>query len=69
MRSGNNPFIGATSPNRRTPPMAKNKKCEECGERKPDVAKIPDPFAENVTGEIWMRNLCKDDARKRFEES
>jgi hypothetical protein len=49
--------------------MPKNKKCEECGERKPDVEKIPDPFTENVHGETWMRNLCKDDAQKRFEES
>jgi len=47
----------------------KTKKCEECGKRKPDVKKIPDPFTENVSGEVWLRNLCEDDARKRFEES
>ena len=47
----------------------KRKKCEECGERKPDVTRMPDPLAENANGETWMRNLCKDDARKRFEES
>jgi hypothetical protein len=47
----------------------KSKKCEECGKRKKDVTRMADPFTENVSGEIWMRNLCEDDARKRFEES
>lgn len=47
----------------------KNKRCEECGERKSDVQRIPDPFAEEVTGETWMRNLCHADAQARFEES
>ena len=28
----------------------KLKKCEECGVPRPDVKRIPDPFAENVSG-------------------
>lgn len=46
----------------------KGRKCEVCGERKPDVEKMPDPLAAEVYGETWMRNLCEDDAQKIAED-
>lgn len=49
--------------------MAKDRQCEECGERKRDVQRIADPFAASVNNEIWMRDLCENDANARAEES
>lgn len=47
------------------------KKCEECGERKPDVQKMNDPFvaATDPDGEKWVRRLCGSCATARHEES
>jgi hypothetical protein len=52
--------------------MAKDKKCEECGERKPDVRKMNDPFTEAQYPEDddhTVMKLCEACATKRFEES
>lgn len=38
--------------------MPKNKPCDECGERKPDVRRQVDPYAAEVNGEAWFRWLC-----------
>lgn len=52
--------------------MPKNKRCEECGERKPDVQKMEDPFTRALYPEDddhQVMKLCGDCATKRFEES
>lgn len=45
------------------------KKCEECGERKKNVTKVADPFAEQVNDEVWMRWLCGPCAQNRADEA
>jgi hypothetical protein len=50
----------------------KLKKCQECGERKPDVRKMNDPFTEALYPERddhEVMKLCADCATARFEES
>ncbi|WP_432587007.1 hypothetical protein ABVG11_15150 [Streptomyces sp. HD1123-B1] len=52
--------------------MAKNKKCQECGERRPDVEKMPDPFTEALYPERddhEVMKLCPPCATERFEDS
>lgn len=51
--------------------MAKDKKCEQCGERKPDVRKMPDPFteAQHPEDDHEVMKLCEACATARFEES
>ena len=48
--------------------MPKNKRCDECGDRKPDVQSLPDPFAQDVNDEIWIRNLCNGCYSNRCDE-
>ena len=49
----------------------KNSKCQECGERRPDVEKMPDPFAEALfpDEEHEVMKLCPPCAIARFEDS
>lgn len=44
------------------------RKCEECGHRKTDVARVPDPFAAEVNDEEWMRWLCERCVQDRSDE-
>lgn len=52
--------------------MAKNLKCQECGEHKPDVRTMPDPFTQALYPEDddhQVMKLCDACATARFEES
>lgn len=46
----------------------KHKRCDECGNRKPDVREVTDPFAEDVNGEVWLRQLCEPCVQDRADE-
>ena len=44
------------------------KRCDECGVRKSDVRKVPDPFDLDVNNSVWMRKLCDDCEQARADE-
>ncbi|GAA5613866.1 hypothetical protein Spla01_05057 [Streptomyces platensis] len=45
-------------------------RCEECGERRPDVKRMPDPFVEGQGEEgAELMRLCPPCATARFEDS
>ena len=50
--------------------MAKKQKpCDECGDRTPDVMRVADPFAAEVNDEVWMRDLCAGCYTARLDEA
>ncbi|MFF2118228.1 hypothetical protein ACWDD9_31720 [Kitasatospora sp. NPDC001119] len=44
------------------------KTCDYCGEAKPDVEDVLDPFVQDVCNEEWVRPLCDACYRLLCEE-
>jgi hypothetical protein len=43
--------------------------CDECGEVKPDVEYVADPFDEEIYREINMRHICLYCQKKIYDET